>query len=96
MPKVVAENGKDVLEILKLYKIDAGLAPRVAEALRRGASITFPLTYPGEYDWGLSLTITPPSKAQRKREADRERRAYWAGQHGGDKKRRKQLTKEKA
>lgn len=95
MPKVVAENGKDVLEILKLYNIDKDLAPRVADALRRGASITFPLTYPGEYDWGLSLTITPPSKAQRKREAARERRAYWAGQHG-DKKRRKQLTKEKA
>ena len=87
MPKIVAETGKDVLEILKLYDIDTALAPSIASSLRGGGSVTIPLQYPGDNDWGLSLTITPPSKADKKREQARERRAYWAGKRG-DKKRK--------
>ena len=87
MPKIVAENGKDVLEILKLYNIEPDLAPSIANTLRKGGTVTIPLQYPGNHDWGLSLTITPPSKVAKARDKARERRAYWSGKRG-DKKRK--------
>jgi len=74
---IAVANKAEVEAALTSYGFEANVDAVCAE-LHTGGRICFHRPPANPWDWGFSLTLTPPSKQAIKAEKDRERRAFFA------------------